>query len=226
MSKPLATAWILACLLAPRLGVAVTLEQLDDFEDGTTQGWVVGIGIGASHPAPPANIATGGPAGAEDNFLLLTSVGGNGAGNRLTVINPFQWSGDYPAAGVTEIEMDVRNFGGTNLALRLLFEDPAGGPPSNEAVSSNAISVPSGSDWTHVVFPITPGDLTAVLGSVGAALSNATAIRIFHGTTAAFPGNPIAAQLGVDDIRAAPEPAAAALLAFAVAALALLRSRA
>jgi hypothetical protein len=225
MTKPFATALILVGLLAPRAGVAVTLGQVDDFEDGTTQGWVVGTGIGASHPAPPANIPTNGPAGDGDHFLLLTSLGGNGAGSRLTALNPDQWGGDYVAAGVTGIAMDVRNFGNTDLALRLLFEDPASGPPSNEAVSSFAISLPASGDWTHVVFPITPGDLTAVFGSTGAALSNATVLRIYHGTTASFPSNPIVAQLGVDGIRAVPEPAPTALLAFAIAGLAIARCR-
>ena len=221
----LATASILIALVAPRLAAAVTIDQMDDFEDGTTQGWLVGL-LGSLHPAPPANVATGGPGGVDDNFLLLTAVGGVGAGNRLTVINPAQWAGDYVAAGVTGIAMDVRNFGNSNLALRLLFEDPSVGPPSNQAVSSNAISLPAGGDWTHIVFPITPGDLTAVLGSVDAAVSNATRIRIFHATTAAFPGNPIVAQLGVDNIRAMPEPGAAMLLAVALGGLALVRGRA
>jgi hypothetical protein len=221
----LATAAILAALAAPRLAAGVTLGQLDSFEDGTAQNWVVGL-LASSHPAPPANFATGGPAGAGDHFLQVTAVGGVGAGNRLTVINPAQWAGDYEAAGVTGIAMDVFNLGNTNLALRLLFEDPVAGPPSNQAVSSSAISLPAASGWTHVVFPITPGDLTAVLGSVDAALANASAIRIFHATTATFPGNPIVAQLGVDNIRAVPEPAAATLLAVALGGLALVRRRA
>jgi hypothetical protein len=186
---------------------------------------VVGL-LGSPHPAPPANVVTGGPAGAGDHFLQVTAVGGIGAGSRLTVINPAQWAGDYEAAGVTGIAMDVFNLGSTNLALRLLFEDPVAGAPSNQAVSSSAIPLPAGSGWTHVLFPITPGDVTAVLGSVDAALSNATAIRIFHATTAAFPGNPIVAQLGVDNIRAVPEPAATTLLAVALGGIALVRRRA
>ena len=108
----------------------------------------------------------------------------------------------------------------------MLFEDPTIGPPNNEAVSSSAISLPAASGWTHVVFPITPGDVTAVLGSVDAALSNATTIRIFHATTAAFPGDPIVAQLGVDNIRAVPEPSVAMLLALAHGGLAIGRRRA
>ena len=84
------------------------IGQVDNFEDGTTQGWVVGL-LGAPSPAPPQNIPNGGPLGAGDNYLQLTSVGGSGAGNRLVVINLAQWAGNYTAAGVTFIGMDLRN---------------------------------------------------------------------------------------------------------------------
>ena len=63
------------------------IGQVDNFEDGTTQGWVVGL-LGAPSPAPPQNIPNGGPLGAGDNYLQLTSVGGSGAGNRLVGDQP------------------------------------------------------------------------------------------------------------------------------------------
>lgn len=88
----------------------------------------------------------------DDNYLLLTAVGGNGPGNRLTVINASQWAGDYLAAGITGIWMDVINLGNSDLALRLLLEDPLGGPPTNVAFSSDPIAVPTGSGWKPVKF--------------------------------------------------------------------------
>lgn len=182
------------------LGVAT--GQVDTFEDGTTQNWVVGL-LGAAHPAPPANISTGGPAGANDNFLLLTSVGGSGAGNRLTAINVGQWAGDYISAGLTSIRMDVNNLGSSELALRLLFADPEVGPPTDLAFSTEAIVVPAGSGWMSVVFPISVSDLTAGQGSVEAALKDVTEMRIFHSVSAGFPGESLVASLGVDNIQAA-----------------------
>ena len=137
---------LLAGLLPVTPAAAVTLGQTDNFEDGTTQNWLVGL-LGAPHPAPPENIPSGGPAGVDDNYLLLTAVGGNGPGNRLTVINASQWAGDYLAAGITGIWMDVNNFGNTDLALRLLVADPLGGPPTNVAFSTDPIVVPAGSGW-------------------------------------------------------------------------------
>ncbi len=124
-------------------GQAVAGQQ-DTFEDGTSEGWFAGIGLFGTHPAPPTNIATGGPGGAEDNYLLLTALGGMGSGSRFAAMNASQWAGDYLAAGITGIGMSVRNFGATDLFLRLLFEDPLAGPPTSVAFSRDAIFLPAG----------------------------------------------------------------------------------
>jgi hypothetical protein len=205
-------------------GVAV--GQTDDFEDGTTQGWVVALlGLGV-HPAPPENVSSGGPGGVDDNFLKLTSVGGAGAGSRLSVINLAQWGGDYLGSGVGGITMDVRNFGTTDLSLRLLLADPGvATPPGNIAISSNPILLPAGGEWTSVAFPIAIAGMTAVLGDVGTALQNATELRIFHGVVATAPGEALDSILGVDNIRAVssvPDSSNVMLLsAIGLAALAL-----
>jgi len=201
---------------------AVSVGQIDTFEDGTTQGWMVSAGPNdGAHPAPPANVL-GGPAGASDNFLLLTAVGGSGAGSRLTVLNLSQWSGNYLSAGVGSITMDLRNLGSTDLALRLSFEDPLGGPPTNIAFSKHAILLPAGGVWTTAVFPIGVSDLLSGLGDANSALMNTTVIRLYHSTDPLFPGGtpaipPIVAQLGVDNIRAGssvPDGGSTALLLF------------
>jgi hypothetical protein len=208
-------AFTVVCLMRPPLAHAVDVGQIDTFEDGTTQGWLVGL-LGAPHPAPPINVPTGGPAGAGDNYLLLTAVGGGGPGNRLTVLNLSQWTGNYLAAGVTSIRMDVNNLGGSDLALRLLFENPMGGPPTDMAFSADPIFLPAGSGWTPVEFLVDPGHLTAAMGSVNTVLANTTALRLFHSPAPGYPGPSVVAQLGVDNITAlptaVPEPSTAAIL--------------
>src|SRR5215217_6443564 len=97
-----------ACLFALAFALplsAVTIGQVDTFADGTTMGWFV---PGMS-PNPPINEPTGGPAGVGDGFLQLRSSGLEGSGGRLAVLNPIQWAGDYTAAGVTAIQIDVNN---------------------------------------------------------------------------------------------------------------------
>jgi hypothetical protein len=216
------------CLMAVLLGALpagaapILVGQQDTFEDGTTQGWTVSL-LGAPSPAPPVNVDTGGPAGVDDNYLLLSSIGGAGAGSRLTVINPAQWAGDYLAGGVGSISMDLLNLGTTDLSLRLLFEDPTAGPPKNVAVSTAPFVLTAGSGWTHATFDIGLADLTALMGDAAAALSGATAIRLFHSDAVGFPGDPIVASLGVDNITAeaagVPEPVSLLLVGagFAVA---------
>lgn len=120
------------------------------------------------------NVATGGPAGDGDAYLQITSVSGNGPGTRLVVFNSTQWAGDYMAAGITAISMDVDNLGATDLELRLSIATQTSAAPTDRAVSSVAIPLLAGSGWTTVQFPIDPGDLTALAGSVANALAGAS----------------------------------------------------
>lgn len=221
-----------ALLFHPSFASALSIGQIDNFEDGTTQNWAVGL-LGFPHPAPPTNVPTGGPGGIDDNFLLLTSVGGGGAGSKLTAVNfGAQWAGDYIGTGIGTISMAVNNLGLSDLTLRLLFSDPTVGPPSNYAFSSTPVLLAAGSGWTTISFSIAPGDLTAGLGTASGALTNATELRLYHSAAAAFPGEAIAAQLGVDNITAlaggaaVPEPSAFFLLGFGFLALLGLRQTA
>ena len=166
-----------------------TIGQIDTFQDGTTNGWFAGgLGLGAFPPVPPANVPTGGPAGTDDAFLQITSGGGDGPGSRLVAMNGTQWAGDYLAEGITGIEMDVLNLGASDLTLRLMFENPMGGPPTDIAVTTAGVSLPVGSGWQHVVFSILPAQLTAVIGDATTALATTTLIRIFHATERGEPG--------------------------------------
>lgn len=208
-------------LAASLTASAVSVGQIDNFEDGTTQNWTAGL-LGAPHPAPPVNVASGGPGGAGDNFLRLTSVGGGGPGSRLSAINfNGQWSGDYIGAGVASISMDLRNLGDSDLFLRLVLSDPVAGPPANMAFSTTPVFLPAGSGWTSVVFPLGISDLGTGLGDIETALRNTTELRIYHSQAANAPNPvapiaPILAQLGVDNIQArggaVPEAGSSALL--------------
>ena len=218
------SAMLALLVLAPGAAHAVTLGQIDTFDDGTTMGWFV---PGVS-PNPPANEPSGGPAGAGDAYLKLVATGGSGPGARLSVLNASQWTGDYVAAGVTTIRMDVNNFGSSDLYLRLLFEDfEAPGPPVNLALSAEAVFVPSGSGWTTVAFPVTASDLVVPFGTAGGALADVDTLRIFHNPDPAFPGPgagipAVTVTLGVDNVTAAvPEPATLGLLVAGFAALGL-----
>lgn len=200
LDRALAVLVFLALFLFATASYAVVLGQVDDFEDGTTQNWYVGM----PHPSPPINMS-GGPGGPDDNFMLIAAAGGGGPGSRLAVINDVQWAGDYVSAGVLSIEMDLWNASIEDLYIRLLFEDPMGGPPANAAITTAAL-LPADSGWTHVSFAVGAGDLIALLGDVNTLLSNTTAIRIFHNPDPGYPPPPVIARLGIDNIRASGGP--------------------
>lgn len=73
------SAFALAASLSPA-AQAVSRGQIDTFS-GSLQGWFAGGGpVGAVPPVPPQVVASGGPAGAGDPFMLITANGSAGPG--------------------------------------------------------------------------------------------------------------------------------------------------
>jgi hypothetical protein len=197
---------------------AVTIGQIDTFQNGTTLGWTAGGGpFGQTPPVPPFVTMSGGPAGIDDAYLTITSQGGQGPGSRLTAFNiSGQWSGNYLTSGIAAIAVDLRNLGSTELTIRLEFENPFAG--GDEAVTNTGIVLSPGSDWTHAIFPIGLGSLTSLEGTVRGALTNTSVLRIIH-APGLTDSAPIAGVLGVDNVAAVPEPATSALIAAALLAV-------
>ena len=192
--------------------------QLNDFESGTTQGWTNGGGA-----SDPSNVTTGGPGGANDNFLRVTARGGSGAGSRLTSFNrASQWIGNYVSAGVTSVEMDLKNLGTTPLVMRIGLQETAG----TRFSSTTPFNLPADGLWHHAAFPINATSLTRTGSTpVATALTRINELRIMHSVSADFMGDPIVSSVGVDNIRAVPEPAAAGMLAIAGCAMIARRRR-
>jgi hypothetical protein len=225
---PLAIAFALSpdpARAAPAIG------QVDTFESGTTSGWLTGVGpFGAVPPVPPQVVSDGGPTGAGDAYLQITASGGSGPGSRLAVLNGSQWTGNFSGAGVGAIEMDLRNFGTSDLVVRLLLENPVQAPPTDEAVTLVGAQLPAGGPWVRVVFPLLPSALAPVIGDPNQLLGGVTFLRIIHSVGADRP-DPIVGVLGVDNIRAVaapvavPEPASALMFGMGLLGLGLSRRR-
>lgn len=212
--------WVMAAaLLAGAAPVgAVSPGMSDTFQGGVIGGW----NSGANSVSPAVVVASGGPAGAADGYLLLSSLGGVGASSRLVGIAGPQWMGDYLGAGIDAISLDVNNLGGTEVDLRVLLLGPAG----VVALSTSALVLPAGSGWMHASLSLQPAALT---GAGAAALADVQQLRLFHSLTATFPGDAQAASLGLDNITAVasvvPEPQAAWLLLPGLLAIGALRRR-
>jgi PEP-CTERM motif len=214
------TVWLTACvclLSAPAFGAAI-VGQIDTFQNSTTDNWFSGgLGMGQMPPTPP-HVVSGGKGGPTDLYLVLTAIGGTGPGSKISVINTTQWTGNYLTSGISGIGLDLINLGNTTLDIRLQFEDPMFGPPADIAVSTNPFVLAPGSGWQHALFSTLPSAFTAAEGSVTAALSNTTALRIIH-STVADEATSIVGVLGVDNIQAVPEPGTFLLFSAGLAAL-------
>ncbi|OBX22290.1 MULTISPECIES: T9SS type A sorting domain-containing protein [Bizionia] len=174
----------------------VSAGQIDDFEDGTVQNWIIGSTTGA-----PENITTGGPNGVDDNFLEYTSIGGSGAGSRMVFFNSFsQWSGNFISEGIVEIQFQAQAL--TNdLNLRLAFQGPMG----TRMVSTNPVFLAAGTGWTSVALSLAVSDFTVVQGpaSVAEVLGDVSTMRILsHSSIDNWKGEVIASTLRVDNITA------------------------
>ncbi|MDQ6908008.1 MAG: PEP-CTERM sorting domain-containing protein, partial [Chloroflexota bacterium] len=169
---------------------------------------------GGQAPSPQI-ISTGGPAGAGDRYMLATSDG-SGAGGRLTVFNFQQWVGNnFVTAGVTAISIDLRNEGSVALSIRLAFQaDTFNGAPG---YLTAPMLLPVGSGWQHFTISVTSASLIAVGGPTpfNTFFDNGSGwMRIINEAgTSNLNGDPIVGRLGIDNIRAVPEPTSIALFA-------------
>jgi len=204
--------WLLPLLLHCGTALAVSVGQIDDFEDGTRQDWQMGF-IDATN-GNMTNIANGGPDGAGDNFLQVVADGTLVAGGRLTFFNKLQWSGDYPGAGITTITLDLNNISSSEPLNLRLGVNGSGGLFATTA----GVTLTSGSGWTQAIFPLLPANLTSVSGRSGltgfdalATLGNVTELRLLNSASPAWTGSPVTATLGIDNISAVPLPPAALL---------------
>ncbi|HJQ79885.1 MAG TPA: hypothetical protein VJ828_08020, partial [Lacipirellulaceae bacterium] len=75
---------------------AITLGHVDNFNDGTTQGW--GVGSAGDFPVNQPDL---GQSGAGDHALWMATAGAGGTVPNLLVFNvSTNWTGNWTAAGV------------------------------------------------------------------------------------------------------------------------------
>jgi hypothetical protein len=183
------TLFAMTCAVAfcqPALG------QVDDFEDGSTAFWSGG--------SNPTNIADGGPMGSGDNYLQITPNVGN---QHLATFNALQWAGNFSAAGVKVIRMQVRNFGPSDVRLRLVLFDST---LTTRWVTKDASApwIAANSGWRTLQFVLQESQFTRALGteSFSNTISNVGQFMIRHNSTASAQGHAVTATVGIDNITA------------------------
>ena len=187
---------------------------ISDFEDGTLQGWDPPI----RHNT--VNIPTGGPNGANDNFLQINPAAPSG---QIAAVNLGINGVISPA--VTAIRFDLmRPFGESDLDIRLVLVGPTTG---DRWTSSIAHEVEGDGVWRSYDFSVLEPDLFHASGvnsyaDVAAGL-NRLLIRWDSGDPPSATGSTGGTgSLGVDNITAIPVPGV--LFPFAVSALGLIFS--
>ena len=196
--------WFAMALFVGLDGVAhgVTLPQIDTFQDGTTNNWTDGQADNTS------NVSTGGPGGVGDAFLQISS-GSFGGKVKLVVFNQMQWTGNYAAAGVAAITMDLKNFGPTDLPMRITIREQTGGQAFPGYSSTTPFMLAADGGWHTAQFSLAASDMTAVnpfnifpLAPYPTVLADVHDFRLLSAAAPAVIGDTIDAQIGVDNITA------------------------
>jgi autotransporter-associated beta strand protein len=202
--------WLSAILLlkVPQAAQAVTVNQVDTFT-ASTDAWTDG------HAANNVLvIANGGPTGAGDNYLQVSSGVGQ-AEPRLLTFNQTQWKGNYTSAGVASVSMELKNFGAVGslpLPIRITIRDLTGGQTIGGYSSTTAFSLPADGQWHLATFQLNAASLTAVASPtdpLAAVLTNVQDFRLLSSASPSIIGDQISAQIGVDDITALAPPTVA-----------------
>jgi hypothetical protein len=206
---------IMATHSTPPGHAAITVGHVDDFQDGTTQHWRIGR-AGGSYPE---NVANAGPQGAGDHSLFHTNSG-LGSPQLLIVLNddaqsvpgPGNWEGNWTAAGVTQITLDVRSpgavAGASALTMRLGIAGPGGvsGGGSGDAYYTDGISVAADNTWHTITFDVVASDWNAIGENIALALTDVTQFRIYSNPVDAFIGGESPNEFYLDNIRAIGAP--------------------
>lgn len=210
-------SWSLFCLsIVGGQVFAATLSHSIDFETGSKDGW--------QHPVASGNQTAIQMDGPLNNILLVTSSGGSGPGSRLVVPNTTDpWKGNYTAAGITAVEMDLVNNSGLTLSMRVGIE---GGAPGNRWTSITPVSL-SPSQRGTFRFDLDSSSLSAAGGNnLTTALVDVTQIRILHNPNAGdFKGANVSGSFTVDNITLVPEPSSSSMFFIGSTILLIRRKR-
>lgn len=186
----------------------VQLGILDDFEGGPeaclTDNWQEGN----QSPNPPTGILLCGEL--DSCCLEANSSGGFGPGSRQVVYNQSQWTGDYRAAGVNKIQMQLANASATEtLNVRVGVSNgtscyvstaPVALPPNrpgpfglilaNFILDNSTMTSVSGNECSN------PGqdDLETVL-------SNVTQLRVLSSSSPAWNGDAVVSTMQIDAVQ-------------------------
>lgn len=143
-------------------------------------------------PNPPVIVNEG------NAYLQNSSTGTNGAGSKWVMINSSTaWTGDYDAAEVENISMDVRNSGSETVHLRFAFSNNEGG----DFVNTRAVRVDPGTHWQTIHFSLDDDDMVVNEGgNIDDIMSSVGTVRLLSHPNPSWIGETIEATIEIDNI--------------------------
>jgi hypothetical protein len=187
--------------LLPRVGWTISVNQLEDFEDGASQ-WSVNNGATLVPVTEDA-----GPAGNGDDALYMSTAAMSVS--RLLVVNVIEWNGNWTATGVTQISLGIRNPNAFDLSVRLGISGPGGQSAggSGDTHVTDAITVTADNAWHELSFHVSAADFTAIGNyDTATALAGVTHFRVIHNPDLSFIGAAVQGAFYLDNIRAIGPP--------------------
>lgn len=172
--------------------------HIDDFESETTDGWV------GNMFSQPAVQPTGGPAGNDDAFLLVSTSSPTGPGSNLATYNSgANWTGDFNSIEATTVTADLMNPPSSpEMEIRLVLFGPQF--VSERWTSTDAVTVPNDGLWRNFEFSLAEEELTQVGGAdtYENLFSNVLRVMLRHddGIPSAG-GSPVDGSFGIDNIQ-------------------------
>lgn len=205
MLKVVRVGWcaLLAVLAVPALvpsGQAIVIDMVDDFQTGSLSNWR----IGGAYQGPEI-VSDAGPLGAGDFALRIESSNDFIKPPRLLVYNQSQWAGDWTAAGIERVTMDVRNPSSFHLTMRFALAGDGGffSQGGGDTYVTDGVLVPNDDAWHTITFDVTSAGFHPYGGEdIAGALENVSAVRILHNTQVDTKGATVAGSFLVDNIHA------------------------
>ncbi len=177
----------------------IAIGNINDFNDGTAQGWREG---GAS-PNPPYIIFTDGPLGKGDFYLRNISSGQGEPGGKCVMFNQGTgWTGNYQQAGVNLISMHIKNPGTSSLYLRVAFNGMGG-----VVCSKESIEVHPDTSWKWISFSLDTLQLLSLTmnGNITTTLETVNELRILSSKEPSFTGDQEMLTMDIDNIEASDD---------------------
>ncbi len=186
----------LALLTPTAAALAVDPEAFESFASGTLGGWGGG--------SAPTLVSNGGPSGAFDAYVRISS-GAGGSPNLALTNSDVRWTGNYQSPIIIGMEAAMANFGQTPVSMRWTFFNTN----TNRYSTTDVAVVPADGQWRTYQWLFSPYGffgLQQVQGTlpVEVGMTGVSQISLRHNVLPAPGGDAITASLGVDNIRVIP----------------------